>query len=148
MGIRTFKPITPSRRQMTVLTFDEITRLESEKSLRLPLKSKGGRNNTGRTTVRFRGGGHKRTYRKIDFKRQRDGIPARVVSIEYDPNRSSNIALLAYADGEKSYIVAPVGLKRGSTLMSGPEAEISPGNVLPLRNIPLGTTICGVEMKP
>ena len=148
MGIRTFKPITPSRRQMTVLTFDEITRPESEKSLRLPLKSKGGRNNTGRTTVRFRGGGHKRTYRKIDFKRQRDGIPARVVSIEYDPNRSSNIALLAYADGEKSYIVAPVGLKRGSTLMSGPEAEISPGNVLPLRNIPLGTTICCVEMKP
>lgn len=148
MAVKTFKPITPSRRKMSVLCYEELTRSNPEKSLLRPIKRSGGRNNRGRITVRFRGGGHKRAYRLIDFKRRRDGIPAKVVSIEYDPNRSGHIALLQYADGVKSYIVAPVGLKPGQTLMSGSDAEIVPGNVLPLSNVPLGTTICCVEMKP
>lgn len=148
MAVKTFKPFTPSRRNMSVLRYEELTRTDPEKSLLRPIKSSGGRNNRGRITVRFRGGGHKRAYRLIDFKRRRDGIPAKVVSIEYDPNRSGHIALLQYADGVKSYIVAPVGLKPGQTLMSGSDAEIVPGNVLPLKNVPLGTTICCVEMKP
>lgn len=148
MAVKKFKPITPSRRHMTVLSFDEITRSESEKSLREPRKRSGGRNNRGRTTVRFRGGGHKRAYRVIDFKRRRDAIPAKVVAIEYDPNRSANIALLAYADGVKSYIVAPVGLTAGQTVTSGPESSINVGNALPLGNIPLGTTVCCIELKP
>ena len=148
MAVKTFKPFTPSRRNMSVLRYEELTRTDPEKSLLRPIKSSGGRNNRGRITVRFRGGGHKRAYRIIDFKRRRDGIPAKVVSIEYDPNRSGHIALLQYADGVKSYIVAPVGLKPGQTLMSGSDAEIVPGNVLPLKNVPLGTTICCVEMKP
>lgn len=148
MGIKKFRPITPSRRHMSVLTFEEITRTTPEKSLIEPNKSKGGRNNTGRITVRFRGGGHKRAYRIIDFKRRRDGIPAKVFSIEYDPNRTANIALLHYADGVKTYIIAPVGLKTGDTLNSGPDAEVAPGNVLPLSKIPVGSTICCVELRP
>lgn len=148
MSIKKFRPITPSRRHMTVLGNEELTGVEPEKTLLAPLKSKGGRGNTGRITVRFRGGGHKRAYREIDFKRRRDEIPARVASIEYDPNRSANIALLLYKDGVKSYIVAPVGLKAGQVLFSGPAAEISVGNVLPIKNIPTGTTVCCIEMKP
>lgn len=148
MGIKKFKPVTPSRRQMTVLTFEEITSTTPEKTLLRPLNRKGGRDNSGKISVRFRGGGHKRQYREIDFRRRRDGIPAKVVSIEYDPNRSANIALLNYADGVKSYIVAPQGVGVGQTLMSGPEAEIAPGNVLPLRNIPVGTTVSCIELKP
>lgn len=148
MGIKKFKPVTPSRRQMTVLTFEEITSTKPEKTLLRPLNRKGGRDNSGKISVRFRGGGHKRQYREIDFRRRRDGIPAKVVSIEYDPNRSANIALLNYADGVKSYIVAPQGVGVGQTLMSGPEAEIAPGNVLPLRNIPVGTTVSCIELKP
>lgn len=133
---------------MTVLRFDDITRTKPEKSLTKSLKRSGGRNNNGRTTVRFRGGGHRRSYRLIDFKRRRDDIPARVDSIEYDPNRSANIALIVYADGVKNYIIAPVGLKVGQSLLSGPKAEIVPGNVLPLKSIPVGTTVCCIEMKP
>ncbi len=148
MGIKSFKPVTPSRRFMTVSTFDEITRDEPEKSLLRPLKKTGGRNNLGRITVRFRGGGHKRLYRVIDFKRDKDGIPAKVFSIEYDPNRSARIALLHYADGEKRYIVAPKGLMVGDTVMSGENAEIKPGNALPLKNIPLGTFIYNLEYFP
>jgi large subunit ribosomal protein L2 len=148
MAIKSFKPITPSRRHMTVLANEELTRIEPEKSLLRPLAKKGGRNNNGRITVRFRGGGHKRTYRVVDFKRRRDGIPARVASIEYDPNRSANIALIVYADGVKSYIIAPDGLRIGQTVMSGPESDIAPGNVLPIRNIPVGTTISCIELKP
>lgn len=148
MGIKKFKPVTPSRRQMTVLTFEEITSTTPERTLLRPLNRKGGRDNSGHISVRFRGGGHKRQYREIDFRRCRDGIPAKVVSIEYDPNRSANIALLNYADGVKSYIVAPQGVGVGQTLMSGPTAEIAPGNVLPLRNIPVGTTVSCIEMKP
>lgn len=148
MGIKTFKPTTPSRRSMSVLTFEEITRDKPEKSLTKGKKSWGGRNNIGRATVRFRGGGHKRAFRDVDFKRLRDGIPARVVSIEYDPNRSANIALLAYVDGVKSYILAPQGLAVGQTLQSGTGAEIQAGNVLRLREIPVGTTVCCIELKP
>ncbi len=133
---------------MSVSTFDEITRAKPEKSLLQPLKSQAGRNNQGKITTRHRGGGHKRRYRIIDFKRDKDGIAARVVSIEYDPNRSARIALLVYSDGEKRYIVSPDGLKVGDTLMSGPTAEIRPGNALPLQNIPLGATIHNIEMKP
>lgn len=148
MGIKTFKPFTPTRRTMTVLTRDELTTDKPEKSLIVGKRATGGRNNRGRTTSRFRGGGHKRAFRLIDFRRNRDGIPAKVKTIEYDPNRSAHIALLAYADGVKSYIVAPIGLQVGQTLGSGAEAEIAPGNVLPLRNIPVGATICCVELRP
>lgn len=148
MGIKTYRPITPSRRQMSTLTFDEITKDTPEKSLIATQKSSGGRNNVGRITVRFRGGGHKRRLRVIDFRRNKDGVPAKVASIEYDPNRSANIALLNYADGEKAYIIAPVGLGVGRLVLSGPTAEILPGNALQLRNIPVGTTVCCIELKP
>lgn len=133
---------------MSVATFEEITRDEPERSLLAPLKSTGGRNNQGRTTMRHRGGGHKRRYRIIDFRRDKDGVPARVAEIEYDPNRSARIALLHYADGEKRYILAPLGLKQGDIVESGPDADIRPGCALPLRNIPLGTIVHNVEMRP
>ncbi|NPV91740.1 MAG: 50S ribosomal protein L2 [Firmicutes bacterium] len=148
MGIKQFKPTSPGRRQMTVLTFEEITTDRPEKSLVQPLKSRGGRNAQGRLTVRHQGGGHKRQYRIIDFKRDKDGIPAKVATIEYDPNRSANIALLNYKDGEKRYIIAPHGLKVGDTVESGPQADIKVGNALPLKNIPLGTNIHNIELKP
>ncbi len=133
---------------MTVSTFEEITRSKPEKSLLGPRKRTGGRNNQGRLTSRHRGGGHKRRYRFIDFRREKWGIPARVKAVEYDPNRSARIALLAYADGEKRYIIAPIGVKLGDTLMSGPEAEIREGNRLPLERLPLGTAVYNIELKP
>lgn len=148
MGIKRFKPTSPGIRFMTVSTFEEITKDEPEKSLVVPLKSTGGRNNQGRITVRFRGGGHKRKYRIIDFRRDKWGVPAKVAAIEYDPNRSARIALLHYADGEKRYIIAPEGLKVGDTVMSGPDAEIKVGNALPLKDIPLGTFIHNIELIP
>jgi large subunit ribosomal protein L2 len=133
---------------MTVSTFEEITAKEPEKSLVEPLKKKAGRNNQGRITVRHRGGGHKRLYRVIDFKRNKDGIPAKVASIEYDPNRTANIALVNYADGEKRYIIAPYGLKVGDTIISGPDADIKVGNALPIKSIPVGSIIHNIELKP
>lgn len=148
MPIRSFKPTSPGRRQMTVLTFEEITKTTPERSLLAPLRKKGGRNNAGRLTVRHKGGGHKRRYRLIDFKRNKDGIPARVASIEYDPNRSANIALLNYADGFKAYIIAPYGLEVGQEIINGPDADIKVGNTLPLKNIPVGTLIHNIELKP
>lgn len=147
MAIKKFKPVTPGRRFMTVSAFDEITRTEPEASLVIPLPRRAGRNAQGRVTVRHRGGGHKRLYRLIDFRRNKDGVPARVVAIEYDPNRSANIALLHYADGEKRYILAPVGLAVGDTVASGPAAGIKPGNALPLRAIPVGTTVHNIELQ-
>ncbi|MBI3326265.1 MAG: 50S ribosomal protein L2 [Nitrospinae bacterium] len=146
MGIRTFRPTSPGRRQFSVSTFEEVTKTTPEKSLLRPLKKTGGRNNYGRVSVRFRGGGHKRRYRLIDFKRDKAGIPAKVAAIEYDPNRSARIALLHYVDGEKRYILAPVGLRVGDRVMSGPEAEIRTGNALPLRAIPLGSIVHNVEL--
>jgi len=148
MGIKKFKPTSPGRRFVTVSTFEEITSTEPEKSLLEPLKRKGGRNAGGNITVRHQGGGHKRKYRIIDFKRDKDGIPAKVATIEYDPNRSARIALLNYADGEKRYILAPVGLKVGQQVESGPEADIKVGNALALRNIPVGTMIHNIELHP
>ncbi len=148
MGLKKFKPTSPGRRQMTVSTFEEITTDKPEKSLLAPLTKKAGRNNQGRLTVRHQGGGHKRKYRIIDFKRNKDGIPGTVATIEYDPNRSANIALIHYADGEKRYILAPKGLKVGDQIMSGPDADIKVGNALPLVNIPVGTVIHNIEMKP
>ncbi|MDK2839130.1 MAG: large subunit ribosomal protein [Thermosipho sp. (in: thermotogales)] len=148
MGLRRFKPTSPARRQMIIPDFSEITKTEPEKSLIAPLKKTGGRNSYGRVTVRFRGGGHKRRYRIIDFKRDKVGVPARVVSIEYDPNRTARIALLVYADGEKRYILAPQGLNVGDTVLNGPDAEIKPGNALPLENIPVGTIVHNVEFIP
>ncbi len=148
MGIKVYKPTSPGRRGMSVLTFEEITKTEPERSLLAPRKQKAGRNNQGRITVRHRGGGHKRRYRIIDFKRDKWGVPGKVVSIEYDPNRSARIALIAYADGEKRYIIAPIGLSVGDTVMAGPGAEIRPGNALPLGEIPLGTTIHNIELTP
>ncbi|MBI3964556.1 MAG: 50S ribosomal protein L2 [Chloroflexi bacterium] len=148
MPIRVYKPTSPGRRGMSVSTFEEITKSTPEKSLLAPLRKRGGRNNQGKITVRHRGGGHRRMYRIIDFKRNKIGIPARVASIEYDPNRSARIALLIYVDGEKRYIVAPIGLKVGDRISSGPEAEISPGNALPLQNIPVGTQIHNIELQP
>ncbi|TDX49285.1 50S ribosomal protein L2 [Orenia marismortui] len=148
MAIKKFKPTTPSRRYMTVESFDEITTNQPEKSLLKPLKKTGGRNSNGRITVRHRGGGHKRMYRVIDFKRDKDGIPAKVATIEYDPNRSARIALLHYVDGEKRYIIAPRGLQVGDEIISGPEADIKTGNALPLESIPVGTIIHNVELKP
>jgi len=148
VGIKKFKPTSPGRRFVTVSTFEEVTTNEPEKSLLEPLKKQSGRNASGRITVRHRGGGHKRKYRIIDFKRDKDGIPAKVASIEYDPNRSARIALLHYADGEKRYILAPAGLKTGQLIESGPEADIKVGNALPLRNIPLGTMIHNLELHP
>lgn len=147
MAIKSFKPYSPGRRFMTVASFDEITADKPEKSLVERLKKNGGRNQQGKLTVRHQGGGHKRLYRIIDFKRNKDGIPAKVATIEYDPNRSARIALLHYVDGEKRYIIAPNGLKVGDRVMSGPEADIKPGNALPLKNIPVGTMIHNIELK-
>src|SRR5947199_231929 len=146
MGIRKYKPTTPGRRGASVADFVEITRTEPEKSLVKPLHSKGGRNVHGRVTVRHQGGGHKRAYRVIDFRRNdKDGVPAKVAHIEYDPNRTSRIALLHYADGEKRYIIAPKNLSQGDVVEAGPSADIKPGNNLPLRNIPTGTTVHAIE---
>jgi large subunit ribosomal protein L2 len=146
MAIKVYKPTTPSRRWMTGYSFEEITKTEPEKSLLRPLKEKAGRNFRGKVTVRHQGGGHKRQYRLIDFERDKHGIPAKVAAIEYDPNRSARIALLHYADGEKRYILAPVGLQVNDTLMSGPEAEVRVGNALPLDRIPVGTVVHNVEL--
>src|SRR5512143_571797 len=148
MGIRRYKPTTPGRRGASVADFVEVTRDEPEKSLVRPLHNKGGRNVHGRITTRHQGGGHKRAYRLIDFRRDKDGIPAKVAHIEYDPNRSARIALLHYRDGEKRYILAPQGLVVGDLVESGPTADIKPGNALPLENIPTGTTIHNVELHP
>src|SRR5690554_824143 len=148
MPVKKFKPMTPGRRAMTVSDFSDVTTNEPEKSLLAPLKKTGGRNAYGRVTARHRGGGHKRMYRIIDFKRDKDGVPAKVATIEYDPNRSARIALLHYADGEKRYILVPEGLKIGDTVVSGPDADIKPGNTLPLANIPVGTIIHNVELSP
>jgi len=148
MALRKFKPTSPGRRFMTVSTFEEVTRSKPEKSLTEPVKKTGGRNNYGRITTRHQGGGHKRRYRVIDFKRRKDGVPAKVAAIEYDPNRSARIALLHYADGAKAYILAPARLRVGATVESGPGADIRPGNALPLRYIPVGTTVHNVELKP
>ena len=147
MPIKKYNPTSPGRRLMSVSSFDEITATKPEKSLIEIKKSTGGRNNQGRITTRHRGGGHKRFYRIIDFKRNKLGIPGKVATIEYDPNRSSRIALIHYADGEKRYILAPLGLKVGDTIMSGSGAEVRVGNALPLRNIPLGTQIHNIEMQ-
>ncbi len=146
-SIKVYKPVTNARRNYTGYTFEEITKTKPEKSLTVSLKKKSGRNNYGRITVRHRGGGHKRKYRIIDFKRNKDGIPAKVVAIEYDPNRTSRIALLSYLDGEKRYIIAPEGLKVGDIVMSGENAEIKVGNCLPIKNIPTGTMIHCIELK-
>lgn len=149
MGIKKLTPTSPARRYQTYLTRDELTKgAEPEKSLLEPKKRISGRNNYGRITVRRRGGGHKRFYRIIDFKRNKLGVPGTVVQIEYDPNRSAHIALINYEDGEKRYIIAPIGLEVGKIVMSGPEADILPGNSLPIRNIPLGTQIHNIEMRP
>ncbi len=148
MGIKVYKPTSPGRRGMTVSTFEEITRTTPEKSLLRPAKKSAGRNNQGKLTVRHRGGGHKQRYRLIDFLRDKHNVPARVTTIEYDPNRSARIALLVYADGEKRYILAPLGLKVGDTIVSGASAEIRVGNALPLLNIPLGTLVHNVELQP
>ncbi|KNY27263.1 50S ribosomal protein L2 [Pseudobacteroides cellulosolvens] len=148
MAVKKFSPTTPARRFMTVSAFDEITKTEPEKSLLAPLQKRGGRNAYGRITVRHIGGGAKQKYRIIDFKRDKDGIKAKVAGIEYDPNRTANIALLHYADGEKRYIIAPVGLKVGDTVESGENADIKPGNSLKLINMPVGTLIHNIELKP
>ena len=147
MAVKKFNPITPSRREMTMPTFEEITSSNPEKSLLVSLKSKAGRNSQGKITVRHRGGGAKRKYRIIDFKRNKDEIPAKVVSIEYDPNRTAYIALVVYADGEKRYILAPSNLKVGDVVESGVNADIKPGNALPLKNIPVGTIIHNIELQ-
>jgi large subunit ribosomal protein L2 len=148
MAIKKYKPTSNGRRGMTVSDFAEITTSTPEKSLLAPLNKKAGRNNQGKITVRHQGGGHKRQYRIIDFKRNKDGIPGRVATIEYDPNRSANIALINYVDGEKRYILAPKNLEVGMEVMSGPEADIKVGNALPLANIPVGTVIHNIELKP
>ena len=148
MAIKKFKPTSPALRQMTVLVSDEITCNQPEKSLLVSLKKNAGRNAHGKITVRHRGGGNRRKYRIIDFKRNKDGIPARVATIEYDPNRTANIALLHYADGEKRYILAPVGLEVGTTVLSGPTADIKPGNALALKDMPVGTVVHNIELKP
>ncbi|MDR0272624.1 MAG: 50S ribosomal protein L2 [Clostridiales bacterium] len=147
MGVKRYRPITPSQRQMTVSDFAEITKSTPEKSLTVHLKKHSGRNGQGKITVRHRGGGAKIKYRIIDFKRDKDGVPAKVAAVEYDPNRTANIALLHYADGEKRYILAPIGVSVGDSLMSGVEAEIRPGNALPMKVIPVGTEIHNIEMK-
>ena len=148
MGIKTYKPYTPSRRQMSGSDFSEITKKAPEKSLVVSLQKNSGRNNQGKITVRHRGGGSRRKYRLVDFKRKKDGIQANVLAIEYDPNRTANIALICYADGEKSYILAPAGLKVGMKIMNGPEAEVRLGNCLPLSEIPVGTLIHNIELYP
>ena len=147
MGIKVYKPTTNGRRNMTSLDFAEITTNKPEKSLLVSLKSKAGRNNNGRITVRHHGGGHKRKYRVIDFKRTTDNVVAKVATIEYDPNRTAHIALLKYADGERRYIIAPKGLRAGDKVQSGNDAPIRPGNCLPLRNMPIGSTLHNVELK-
>ena len=147
MAIKKFKPTSPALRQMTVLVSDEITCNQPEKSLLVSLKKNAGRNAHGKITVRHRGGGNRRKYRIIDFKRNKDGIPAKVATIEYDPNRTANIALLHYADGEKRYILAPVGLEVGTTVLSGPTADIKPGNAMALKDMPVGTVIHNIELK-
>lgn len=148
MGLKKFKPVTPGRRFMTVSTFEDLTKKEPERGLIVPLRKTGGRNAQGRVTALHRGGGSKRMYRFIDFKRDKDGIVAKVAAIEYDPNRSARIALLQYVDGEKRYILAPVGLNVGDNVQSGPDAEIKPGNAIPLRQIPVGTVIHNIELSP
>jgi len=148
MPVKSFRPYTPGRRQMTVSSFDEITKDHPERSLLGPRRSHGGRNSRGRMTVRHRGGGHARRYRLVDFKRDHDGVPATVRAIEYDPNRTARIALVYYADGRKSYVLAPNGLKVGDVLRSGPESDIRPGNTLALRNMPLGTQVHNIELYP
>jgi large subunit ribosomal protein L2 len=148
MAVRKYKPTSAGRRFMSVSSFDEVTRSEPEKSLTTPLPKKSGRNVYGRITTRHRGGGHKRLYRIVDFKRRKDGVPAKVAAIEYDPNRSARIALLHYADGAKAYILAPAGLRAGAVVQSGPGADIKPGNALPLENIPTGTLVHNVELQP
>ncbi|MDP2181212.1 MAG: 50S ribosomal protein L2 [Actinomycetota bacterium] len=148
MGLKKYKPTSPGRRFQTVSDFSEITKSEPEKSLLEPLSKKGGRNNNGRITTRHQGGGHKRRYRKIDFKRNKDGVAAKVAAIEYDPNRSARIALLHYVDGEKRYILAPQKLGVGDMVMSGPDSDIKPGNALPLSDIPTGTVVHAIELHP
>src|SRR6195952_6109574 len=148
MPVRRFKPTSPGRRFMTVSDFAEVTKSRPEKALTEKLTKKGGRNNNGRITTRHQGGGHKRRYRIIDFKRLKDGVPAKVAAIEYDPNRSARIALLHYLDGEKAYILAPAQLRVGAMVQSGPDADIKVGNALPLENIPTGTLVHNVELKP
>ncbi|MBN1994936.1 MAG: 50S ribosomal protein L2 [Anaerolineae bacterium] len=148
MPVKVYKPTSPGRRGMSVTTFEEVTRTQPEKSLIAPLKQRAGRNNQGKITVRHRGSGHKRRYRLIDFKRDKHDIPATVTTIEYDPNRSARIALLTYADGEKRYILAPVSLEVGDTVLSGPNAEIRVGNALPIYRIPLGTQLHNIELQP
>lgn len=148
MAIKVYKPTSPGRRGMSVSTFEEITQTGPERSLLRPLRKRAGRNSQGRITVRHRGGGHKRSYRVIDFKRDKFDVLARVASIEYDPNRSARIALLVYADGEKRYIIAPLGLRVGDTVMNGPNADIRPGNALPLVNITVGSLIHNIELYP
>ncbi len=148
MAIRRYKPTSPGRRFQTVSTFEEITSSSPERSLLRSVKKSGGRNNNGRITSRRRGGGHKRRYRVVDFKRTKDAVPARVASIEYDPNRSARVALLHYLDGEKLYILAPAGIQVGETVMSGPQADIRPGNAMALSDMPLGMTIHNIELSP
>ena len=148
MGIKTYNPYTPSRRNMTGFDFSEITKKTPEKSLTTSLKKNSGRNNQGKITVRHQGGGNRRKYRIIDFKRRKDGIPATVIGVEYDPNRTANIALICYADGEKAYILAPEGLKVGAKVMNGANAEVRPGNCMPLSEIPVGTMVHNVELHP
>ncbi len=148
MALKKYKPVSPGRRFGTVSDFSGLTKKEPEKSLTESLSKKGGRNNNGRITTRHQGGGHKRLYRLVDFKRTKDNIPAKVVAIEYDPNRSARIALIQYADGVKSYILAPVGLKTGATVLSGESIDIVPGNCLPIRSIPVGTIIHNIELRP
>lgn len=149
MAVKSFNPVTPSRRHMATLDYaSTITSTKPEKSLLKGKKASGGRNNAGRITTRFRGGGNKRRYRMVDFIRAKENVPAKVVSIEYDPNRSANIALICYADGEKSYILAPVGLKVGDKVMNGAKAELKPGNWLAIKDIPVGVNICCIEMQP
>ena len=148
MGIRKFRPVTPGQRHKAIGTFDDVTTSVPEKTLVFGKRSTGGRNNSGQITVRYRGGGHKRLIRIVDFKREKDGIPAVVKTIEYDPNRSARIALVFYSDGEKRYIVAPNGLRVGATIMSGPEATPDLGNTLPLEKIPVGTVIHNIELRP
>ncbi|MCQ2518773.1 MAG: 50S ribosomal protein L2, partial [Lachnospiraceae bacterium] len=148
MGIKTYNPYTPSRRNMTGSDFSEITKKTPEKSLLVSLDKNAGRNNQGKITIRHRGGGNRKKYRMVDFRRLKDGVPATVVGIEYDPNRTANIALICYADGEKAYILAPEGLKDGMKIMNGPEAEVRIGNCLPLELIPVGTQVHNVELYP
>ena len=148
MGIKTYNPYTPSRRNMTGSDFSEITKKTPEKSLCVAMEKTAGRNNQGKITVRHHGGGAKKKYRIVDFKRNKDGIPAKVIGIEYDPNRTANIALICYADGEKAYIIAPEGLKDGMKIMNGPEAEVRIGNCLPLENVPVGTMVHNIELYP